>query len=77
MNTRIFHWIAVPIAFCAVAAQANHHTFRVEQVFSNADGNVQYVVMREASNMNNQNQWNTQFLATTNAAQVTKQVTFT
>ena len=77
MNTRIFRWIAVSIAFCAVAAQANHHTFRVEQVFSNADGNVQYVVMREASNSNNQNQWNTQILATTNAAGVTKQITFT
>jgi hypothetical protein len=77
MNIRIFRWIAVSIAFCAVAAQANHHTFRVEQVFSNADGNVQYVVMREGSNSNNQNQWNTQILATTNAAGVTKQMTFT
>ncbi len=30
------------------AALANFHTFRIEQIYSNADGTVQFIVMHES-----------------------------
>ena len=34
----------------APAAQAAFHMFRIQQVYTNADGSVQYVVLRECCN---------------------------
>ncbi len=38
----------------ATAVQASFHSFRIESVYSNADGSVQFVVLREMQSMNNQ-----------------------
>ena len=41
----------------ASAARAEYHTFQVEQIFSNADGTVQFVVMYEFAGVNGENMW--------------------
>lgn len=44
---------------------AAFHLFRIDQVYSNADGTVQYVVMRESTGTNGENFWQGNFLTTT------------
>ena len=39
----------------APAAWAEFHTFQIEEIFSNADGTIQYVVLHEALGMNGEN----------------------
>lgn len=59
----------------APAVQAAFHLFRIEQVFSNADGTVQFVVLHESVGANGENFWaNHQFKATN--AGVTNSFTF-
>ena len=64
------------IAAIAAPVPASFHTFRIEQVFSNADGSVQYVVLREAASTNGEHLWIGQTLRTTNAAGESKQFSF-
>ena len=40
------------LGLCTMAAHAEFHLFRIDQVFSNAEGTIQYVVMRESSGAN-------------------------
>ena len=49
--------IALALAFSAAApiASGSFHTFQIEQMFSNADGTVQFVVLHEAAGFNGQN----------------------
>ena len=47
--------IALSSAVVAAAAQASFDTLKVEQVYSNADGTVQFVVLHESAGMNGQN----------------------
>ena len=55
---RPFNWLLVPaLALAPISAMAEFHTFEIEQIFSNASGTVQYVVMHEASNMDGENLW--------------------
>ena len=42
------------LAACAMPAYADFHNFRIDQVFSNADGSIQYVVLREEFGTNNE-----------------------
>lgn len=62
-------------ALVALSVQASFHTFRIEEVFSNADGTVQYVVLRESAGLSGQ-----EFLAglpfTSTHAGTTKTFTF-
>ena len=51
--------VAISLAFSAVSVHAAFHLFRIDQVYSNADGSVQYVVMRETSGSNFENFWST------------------
>jgi hypothetical protein len=37
------------------AARAEYHTFQIEEMFSNADGSIQYVVLHESLGMNGEN----------------------
>src|SRR5436853_4620500 len=53
-------------------AHAAFHLFRIDQIYSNSDGSVQYVVIREASGANGENFWSGLSLRTTNAAGVAK-----
>ena len=45
----------VGTALCASAAGASYHTYQIEEIYSNADGTVQYVVLHEAAGMDGQN----------------------
>ena len=60
--------VALIVAVCAMPAQAAFHLFRIDQVYSNADGTVQYVVMRESTGSNGENLWQGNFLTTTGPA---------
>jgi hypothetical protein len=55
-------------AVFASSAHAAFHLFRVDQVYSNADGNVQYVVMREVTGSDGESFWQGNPLTTTSAA---------
>jgi len=44
------------VAF-ASSAHATFHTWRIEQIYSNADGTIQFVVLHEASGANGQEFW--------------------
>jgi len=46
---------AVAASLLAASASATFHTFKIEEVFSNGDGTVQFVVLREVQGLNNQN----------------------
>ena len=39
----------------ATAARAEFHTFQIEQLYSNADGSVQFVVLHESQGMDGEN----------------------
>src|ERR1700752_344268 len=59
MNTspRRFLLAALSLAALLVAlpARATFHTYQIQEIFSNADGSVQYVVLRECCGANGQN----------------------
>jgi hypothetical protein len=76
MSPRLLWAAAVVAAAFAMPAEATFHFFRVDQVFSNADGTVQYVVMRESANANGEQFWAGQALRTTNNAGLAKQFPF-
>jgi hypothetical protein len=46
-------------------ASANFHLFRIEQIYSNADGTVQFIVLRESFGSNNEDLWKDQMLTST------------
>ena len=56
------------LALIASAAAAEFHTFQIEELFSNADGTVQYVVLHESAGMDGENLWQGQRLVSTSAA---------
>ena len=76
MNAYLSRLVILVIAFCASVAQAAFHQFKVDQVYSNADGSVQYVVLKESNNSNGQNVLSGHTFATTNAAGQMKQMNF-
>ena len=58
MKTLLHRWLITAAALIhAGAAFANFHTFQIEQVFSNLDGTVQFVVLREGAGFNGQQFW--------------------
>jgi hypothetical protein len=58
--SRLHGLFARALAFAAVlvapSAYATYHTYQIQEIFSNGDGTIQYVVLREALGMNGQNQ---------------------
>jgi len=67
MKHRVMASIAMMLALAAQAASANFHLFQVEQLFSNADGSVQFIVMHEFAGMNGENLWAGNMLTSTHA----------
>lgn len=59
--------LALALAAGAGPAGAAFHLFRIDQVYSNADGSAQYVVMREVTGSNGENFWAGNSLSTTSA----------
>ena len=67
--------VAVTSLLAATGVLASFHTFRIEQLYSNADGTVQFVVMHESENANGENLWAGQALTSTHSG-VTKVYVF-
>ena len=57
MKHRIMASIAALLLALAGAARAEYHTFQIEQIFSNADGTVQFVVMHEMFGQDGESLW--------------------
>ena len=53
-----FRWLLATLvaAACGVAS-ATHHSFVIETIYSNADGSVQYIVLRESQGLLGQRTW--------------------
>jgi hypothetical protein len=64
------------LAMCIVPAQAAFHLFRIDQVYSNADGTVQYVVMREVTGSDGESFWQGNLLTTSATAGAMQQFQF-
>ena len=62
-------------ALAATAAWADYQSFAIEQVYSNADGTVQFVVLHETQGTNGGNNWSGRTFASTHAG-VTKSFSF-
>ena len=60
--------LALTLGMSIAPARAEFHLFRIDQVFSNADGTIQYVVMLESSGSNGEGFWRNIKLATTSLA---------
>ena len=61
-------WLgALALFSLASMCEAAFHNFRIEQIFSNADGTVQFVVLHESFGQNGENLWTAQTLRATPA----------
>ena len=49
----------------APAAFATFHTYRIEQIFSNGDGTIQFVVLKESLGDNGQEFWSSHAITST------------
>ncbi len=67
--------VATMLLAAAPAALAAFHLFRIEQLYSNADGSVQFVVMHESFGANGENHWEGITLTSTSAG-TTRTFTF-
>src|ERR1700704_877087 len=67
MKHSVMASIATMLMFAASAALANFHLFQIEQLFSNADGTVQFIVMHEFTGTNGENLWMGNMLTSTHA----------
>ncbi len=63
----ILRLVAVALALGASIAQATFHTFVIDQIYTNADGSVQFVVLRESSASDGEHFWSGKTLRSTNA----------
>ncbi len=59
--------VATTLLFAAATGFASFHTFRIEQIYSNADGTEQFVVLHESMNANGENFWAGQALTSTHS----------
>lgn len=66
---------AVALALCAPLAHATFHTYRIEQLYTNTDGTVQFVVLNESAGADGEHVWGGKTLRTTGAAG-TQQIVF-
>lgn len=57
MMTLIRPCIAIALLLAAPWAAATFHTFQIDQLYSNADGSVQFIVLREAFGLNGQHEF--------------------
>lgn len=67
MKHRVMASIATILLLATGASFANYHLFQIEQLFSNADGSVQFIVMHEFTGTNGENLWTGNTLTSTHA----------
>ena len=58
------------------AAIADFHTFRIEQLYSNADGTVQFIVLHEAAGDNGEHRWAGHMLTSSGGGRPSQSITF-
>src|SRR4051812_8629735 len=61
-NVALRGLLALALVAFASWAQAAFHLFRIEQIYTSADGTIQFVVLKECCNSNGENQWDSQAL---------------
>lgn len=72
----LLRWLMIPVlSLATTVALAEFHTFQIEQMYSNADGSVQFVVLHESQGMNGENFLAGQVLTSTHLG-VTKTYVF-
>jgi len=76
MKRLYFVALALALAMSIPTARAEFHLFRIDQVFSNADGTIQYVVMREISGSNGEGFWRNKTLETTSLTGAKQEISF-
>jgi len=76
MNVSWRSFACLALLLAAPVAQAAFHLFRIEQLYSNADGSVQFVVLLESGGANNENLWAGQSLRATPAGGAVRTFTF-
>ena len=69
-------FLAIVAVALAVPVHAAFHLFRIDQVYSNADGTVQYVVMRESTGSNGESFWAGNLLSASNSGGGAQQFQF-
>jgi hypothetical protein len=72
---RIRNLLVGAVALAATAAWADYQNFAIEQVYSNADGTVQFVVLHETQGTSGGNNWSGRAFTSTHAG-VTKSFAF-
>ena len=76
MTKTLGQWLAASaLSLIATLASASFHTFAINQIYSNADGTVQYVVMREMLGSAGEDLWSGRTFSSTHAG-VTRTFTF-
>ena len=75
MNLRSLCLAAI-VAACSVSAHAAFHLWRIDQIYSNSDGEVQYIVLRESSGTTGEDRLSGHPLTTTNGFGQQKSMTF-
>jgi hypothetical protein len=60
----------------AIDAHAAFHLFRIDQIYSNSDGEVQYIVLKEGSGANNEDRLASHPLTAINTLGIEKQIVF-
>jgi len=59
---------ALCVLFSTTVA-ANFHTYRIDELYSNADGTIQYIVLHESQDFNGEDVWGFHVLTSTNKQQ--------
>ncbi len=67
MNSLLKLCAAAAIFLSAATSFASFHLFRIEQIYSNADGSLQFVVLRESAGADGENLWSGHSLTVTHA----------
>ncbi len=57
MKNKLRGWLGPALLSLSFAATAEFHTYVIDELYSNADGTVQYLVMRESIGQNGENLW--------------------
>lgn len=74
---RMLRFCALAVLLTAAsAALATFHLFRIEQLYSNADGTVQFIVLRESSGANGEHLWAGQMLSRSGGGLSNQSITF-
>src|SRR6188472_3951166 len=76
MKRLLFIALALALGMLTASARADFHLFKIDQVFSNADGTIQYVVMRESSGSNGEGFWRNKKLETTSLTGAKQEISF-